>query len=377
MPTFPISDVERGKPLDVLDADAAIRSLLLQPVEAYSCDAPRLVRCDTRHAFASAAKEAFYGHHPLAIRPDDVWFCIMQGVANHVAQNIEALRSRIVGHEGKKTLVVTRPDFLLSQPNPWPEAFTAFSGQIADHVGALRDLVSMRFSTSTATEVAAFDVCLMDAFQGYFEYEMMAGCGIPEFTVLGTEADWQSIRTRLALLADYDLDWWIKALDPVLAHIAETVAGRIDTDFWRSFFRYQSGSGPAELTGWIVTLFPYLKEGRTDALIRNAYLSTWHERFRVADSRGKVWLDWGNVQGPSIGLIPGSLAGAPVRYVDMRDGAETSLRFVAGMFGVQQDQGSGTLAPVFGWAVVHDVPVSAPPRSNLLEVDITGKPRTP
>ena len=44
--------------------------------------------------------------------------------------------------------------------------------------------------------MAAFDVSLMDAFQGYFEYEMRAGCGIPEFTVLGTEADWQSIRSR-------------------------------------------------------------------------------------------------------------------------------------------------------------------------------------
>ena len=112
MPTFPISDVERGKPLDVLDADAAIRSLLLKPVEAYSCAAPRLVCCDTMHAFAKAAQDAFYLHHPLAIRPDDIWFCIMQGVANHVAQNTEALRSRIVDHDGKKTLVVTRTDFL-------------------------------------------------------------------------------------------------------------------------------------------------------------------------------------------------------------------------------------------------------------------------
>ena len=378
MPTFPISDVERGKPLDVLDADAAIRSLLLKPVEAYSCDAPRLVGCDTMHAFAKAAQDAFYLHHPLAIRPDDVWFCIMQGVANHVAQNTEALRSRIVDHDGKKTLTVTRTDFLLGRPNPWPEAFAAFSGQIADHVGPLRDLVSVRFSTSTPTDVAAFDVCLMDAFQGYFEYVVMAGCGIPEFSVLGTEADWQSIRARLPLLAEYDLGWWVEVLDPVLARIAETAAGHADTEFWRSFFRYQSGSGPAELTGWIVTLFPYLKEGRTDRLIRNACLSTWQERFRLADSRGKAWLDWDNVQGPGINRIPGSLASAPVRHVDMRDGAETALRFVAGMFGVQQDPESGTLAPAFGWAVVHDVSASPRPRSGLIDLDeITGAARSP
>ena len=363
MPTFPISDVQRGTPMRVLNADKAIRGLLLQPVEAYSCDASRLVRCDTRHAFASAAEEAFYRHHPLAIRPDDIWFCLMQGVASHLAQNTEALRSRIVGHDGKKKLIVERTDFLLGQPNPWPEAFAAFSTQIADNAGPLRDLVSMRFSTSTPTEVAAFDVCLMDAFQGYFEYELREGCGIPEFTVLGTEADWQSIRSRLALLADLGLGGWAAALDPVLARIAETAAGRADTEFWRSFFRYQSGSGPAELTGWIVTLFPYLKQGwNRDDLAPNTWLSTWHERFRIADSRGKAWLDWNDdVQGPGIGLIPGSLASAPVRCVDMRDDAETPLRFVAGMFGVAQDAQSRTLAPAFGWAVVHDVPTPPPP----------------
>lgn len=371
MPTFPISDVARGEPLPPLDADASIRSLLLKPVEALSCEADRLVSCDTTHALAAAARNAFYLHHPLAIRPDDVWFCIMQGVAHHVGTNAEALRERIVSHAGKKTLTVERPDFFLGQPNPWPEAFAAFSTQIGENVGPLKQLVSVRFSTSTDTDVAAFDVCLMDAFQGYFEYVMMAGCGIPEFTVLGTEADWQSIRERIALLADYDLGWWVEALDPVLARIAETAAGRVDTDFWRSFFRYESGSGPAELTGWIVTLFPYLKTGRnTDGLARSTYLSTWREHFRIADSRGNARVDRNNIQGPAIDLIPGSLASAPVRFIDVRDDSEAALRFVAGMLGVRQDAGTGALAPAFGWAVVHDVPALPPPCPDLVDPDI-------
>ena len=362
MPTFQICDVERGKLLPPVDADAAIRSLLLKPAEALACEARRLVACDTTHAFAQAALEAFYGHHPLVIRPDDVWFCVMQGLAHHVGLNLEALRSRIVAHEGRTELVVERNDFLLGQPNPWPEAFAAFSRQIGSNVGALRDLVGMRFSTSTPTETAAFDVCLMDAFQGYFEYVMRVGCGIPEFTVLGTEADWRSIRTRIALLADYDLAWWVAALDPVLARIEETVAGRVDTEFWRSFFRYQSGSGPAELTGWVVTLFPYLQDARNDGpLVRNDYLSAWQARFETADARGKAPLDWRAAQGPGIGRIPGSLASAPVKLVDVRDGSATPLRFVAGMFGVEQDVETGALAAAFGWAVVHDVHVDPPP----------------
>jgi hypothetical protein len=354
--TFTVCDVDRGETRQALHPDAAIRALLAKPVEAYDCAATHLVSCDTMHALAKAARDAFYLHHPLVIRPDDVWFCVMQGLAQHIAQDPEGLRSSIVSHEGKATLVVDRPDFLLGQPNPWPEAFAAFSAQVGTHVGRLAPLVGTRFSTSTPTEVAAFDVSLMDAFQGYFDYVMMAGCGIPEFTVLGTEADWQTIRTRLALLDDLDLGWWIAALDPVLARIQQTVAGDVDTEFWRSFFRYQSGSGPAELTGWIVTLFPYLKpRGEDGTLVRNDFLRTWPERFRIADSRGKARLTPDEVQGPNISRVPGSLASAPVKFVDRRDGSETPLRFVAGMFGVDQDLATGALAPAFGWAVVHDV----------------------
>lgn len=365
MTTFTVCDVARGELMASMDVDAAVRSLLLKPVEAMSCDARRLVGCDTQHAFATAAKHAFYKHLPLVVRPDDVWFCIMQGVANHIGQNTEALRDRIVAHEGKKTLLVTRPDFFLGQPNPWPEAFASFSAQIGEHVGALRELVSVRFSTSTPTEVAAFDVCLMDAFQGYFDYVMMAGCGIPEFTVLGTPDDWQAIRDKLALLDDLGLGWWIAALDPILARIRETVGGHVDKEFWRSFFRYQSGSGPAELTGWIVTLFPYLKAtGGASGMARNDFLLTWPERFRIADARGKTRLAPGDVQGPNISRVPGSLASAPVKFVDRRDDTETPLRFVAGMFGVDQDAATGALAPAFGWAVVHDVAPATPAASD-------------
>lgn len=44
-----------------------------------------------------------------------------------------------------------------------------------------------------------------------------------------------------------------------------------------------------------------------------------------------------------MGSIPSSLASAPVRVVDRRDGAAHNLRFVAGLFGTTQDQVTGAL----------------------------------
>src|SRR5262245_50098499 len=224
MRTFTVSTVARGELFEALDVRASVASLLAKPVEAMQCAASCLVSCDTSHAFVKAAHDAFYEHHPLVIRPDDVWFCIAQGFAAHVNRNAESLRSRFVKHEGKEKLVVVRPDFFLGQSNPWPEVFDAFSVQVGEHVGKLKDLISARFSTTTPVEAAAFDVCVMDTFQGYFEYEMMAGCGIPEITLLGTPEDWRSMIPRVRHLSEYGLDAWSAVLVPVLEKIAETAA---------------------------------------------------------------------------------------------------------------------------------------------------------
>ncbi len=357
MTTIVVSEVSRGEAYESLNIDASIASLVKKKLEAAVCDARRLVSCDTQHAFVKAAHDSFYDHHPLVIRPDDVWFCIAQGFAAHVNQNVEMLRERFVAHDGKKKLIVDRPDFLLGQSNPWPEVFQAFGDQIGAHVGKLQKLVSARFSTTTPIEAAAFDVCVMDVFQGYFDYEILAGCGIPEITVLGTPEDWASMIPRVRHLSEYGLEEWAAALVPVLEKIQKTAAGERDTGFWRSFFRYESGSGPAELTGWILTLFPYLiSEIETKRLAPNPYLSTWAQGWRHADTReeslGLNSLD--QAQGPGMWNIPGSLASAPVRLEDRMTEAEHTLRLVAGMFGVEQDVETLALSPAFGWAVVYD-----------------------
>src|SRR5262245_45245512 len=104
MTTISLSGAARGEPYSALDVGTSVRNLLAKPVEAMACPARRLVSCDTMHAFAKAAHDAFYFHHPLTIRPDDVWFCIAQGFAAHVNNNVEKLRSFFVMHAGKKKL---------------------------------------------------------------------------------------------------------------------------------------------------------------------------------------------------------------------------------------------------------------------------------
>ena len=115
----------------------------------------------------------------------------------------------------------------------------------------------------------------------------------------------------------------------------------------------RSGSGPSEMTGWIVVLFPYIKtfDKSGERLVPSPYLTRWERGLRIAEKR-TVWSF--EPEGPHLGAIPSSLASAPVRFVDVRDGVEHNLPFVAGLFGTTQDQATGALKPEFGWAVVHD-----------------------
>ena len=354
MQVFDLSAVPHGSMYKRFDADEAIRSRMTRRVEALDCATPQLISCNDTHAFAEAARRAFYDHHPLIIRPDDIWFCIAKGAATHVAENSEALRSRFVAHGGKKKLLVTREDFELGRRNPWPEVFGAFSEQIASEIPHLKDVIGLHFSTTTPIEAAAFNVCWMDAFQGYFEYELAAGCGIPQIILLGTAEDWTSMIPHVHHLAQYGMEEWCATLIPILQKIADTAAGNIDREFWLSFFRYLSASGPAELTGWIVTLFPYLiADWRTGALEPNKYLGAWRERLDRSRKRGQLDRSTES-EGPGIGAIPQSMASAPLLFTGIRDGRETALRLVAGMFGVAQDPASGALSASFGWSIVYD-----------------------
>ena len=343
------------KAMDRIDVRSSVQSLLQRKIEQMDVSDPGLVSCMDSHPFAKAAHDAFYGHFPLTISPDDVWFCLAQGFANHVNLNAETLRHRFVKHDGKQKLVVSRSDFELGKINPWPEVFSAFSDQVAGHVGKeLRDVVVSDFSTTTHFHRAATEVVMMDTFQGYFEYEFMAGCGIPSITLNGAPDDWRDIRRRAMHFAEYGLERWVTELAPILDRIEATSRGFHDRDFWNSMFRYQSGSGPSVMTGWLHVLFPYLKrDGDKGDLVRNHYVSTWLNDFNNGISEQKK--DRSYVpNGPWIGSIPSGLASAPVNVIAGRSMESHEMRFVAGMFGVSQDAVTKSLSPSFGWAIVYD-----------------------
>ena len=352
--TFAVSpDAKSKKPLEKVDYIGKLRTALRRPIEATWLPRNLLVACDEDHALLSAFRIAFYEHMPLRLSPDVIWITLARGFALHVTLHAEQLRHRFVSHRGKERLVVRRPDFLPGEDNPWPEVFEEFSGQLAERTAGLTSLVEADFSTTGPVERAVSHLMAMETFTSYFEYILMAGCGIPTITLTGTAEDWQKLREKAQRFADYGLKDWIAALDPILAHFELAKAGKSDAVLWQSMFRYNSGSGPAVLTGWANVLFPYLKDA-DEKLYPNPYLKDWKKRLEIDDRQN--WRQrFDDPQGTGLHAFPTCFTSVPLKV--LWGTKETDMRLVGGLMGVTQEEETLTVEPECGWAVVYEEPV--------------------
>ncbi len=351
--TFTVSpEVKPKRQLEKVDYVRELRIAFRRPIEATWLPTQPLVACDNTHALLTAFQLSFYDHMPLRLSPDVIWITLARGFALHVNKHAEELRRRFVSHVGKEKLIVERLDFFPGEDNPWSEAFEEFSDQIAERTEGLASLVQAGFSTTGPVERAVSHLMAMDTFKAYFEFEMRCGCGIPSITLTGTNEDWQILRRRAQQFADYGLEEWIEILDPVLAQFERAKGGNPDIEFWKSMFRFNSGSGPAVMTGWANVLFPYLKEG--NGLRKNPYLKDWQQRLAI-DDKQHFRERWDNPQGEGIGAVPACLTSVPI--IVYWGSRKTEMQFVGGLMGVTQDDETSCVAPECGWAVIYEEPV--------------------
>ncbi len=343
MITFAVSAVrpDEGR-LPVTTTQASLRQRTRRTYEASACNQTDVIRSNT-HGFIAAVHLAFKRHRPLVLSPDDVWLCLGQGFATHVNLHAEALRERLVRHDGKAIITVRRDDFVRDSPsNDWPAVFSELSEHIREHCGKKRDLVVSNFSTTGAVEQAASEVVLFDALQSYFEYRLVTLCGIPEITLLGTPEDWLSIQKRVEMFAEFELTDWTRALLPVLDQIVRTARGDVDRAFWQSFYKLNDASGGPYVTGWINLLFPYIETQESSSRLRqscrNGFMADWRKGMRTTIGGG-----------PTMEKFPTGLSSAPFMWNYL--GTIIPMEFIGGFVGVSQDAGTGAVRPAIGWGI--------------------------
>ena len=242
-----------------------------------------------------------------------------------------------VAHEGKKQLVIRVDDFIKGSPdNDWEQALGTFSDEIRKNVGdEIHGLLTPDFSTTGPVEKAASQVVLMNTFKEYFEFICCTSCGIPSITLEGTVEDWKKLREKTLSLSRFDFQWWTDAVKPILDEFVNASSGVVNKEFWQAIYKVSGGSGGPYITGWVVTLFPYV--GHSQEFMKpNRLLQSWGQ----SRAFGGITTD----------SFPSGSVCTPFMWQYFEE--EFDMYFYAGFLGVGQDKKTLALKPVIGWAVV-------------------------
>jgi hypothetical protein len=354
--TFAVDKVEVGKILLPNEKPkVSVEKLLGSPIEACDNYHADVVEQPGFHSLIAAAHLAYQYHFPLVLSPDVIWLTIAQGLANHVNNNAEELRSRLVPHQGKVTIQVRRDDFKKGSPeNPWAEVWPEFSAKIKEAIGSeMHGMIVADFSTSGPTERAASEVVLMDCVQSYFSYRFVTLCGIPDITLEGTVEDWERIHHRVERLEQYGLKWWTDDVLQITDEFIAAAKGQPNPTFWKAIYKQKNESGGPYTTGWLVRLLPYLKQQEYKLARkgddRSGYLTPWTTDLKNPLLGRPLIAKPKPFEGITNPCLPSSASQVPFVWEYLRK--EYDYHFLAGVLMIAQDKGNCSVRPRIGWAV--------------------------
>ena len=280
--------------------------------------------------------EAYADHRPIVLSPDIIWNVIAQGFCQHINNNPEALRDRIVYHErGKIELSVMTKEELHSPNVKWDELLNTFDNMIAERTkDNLADVMRANFSTTDKTARIVSQMTLMSSVKAFFDYSVSyLSCGIPNITIEGTTDDWQKVLNKTQQLRKYDLNWWVDDLVPILNEFINASKGNVNKVFWRNIVKKDRpekyvGGGcswdrPTELDGWFLKFMPYDKKGkRTPQKVTYNYKD-----------------------------MPSQVINVDFMYKNLETNTTTPMEMLCGFVGIEVDSTTNAMRPKLGWMV--------------------------
>ena len=293
------------------------------------------------HTIFEGLYQAYVNHCPIVLSPDVFWTLIIQAFTRYVLANSESLREKFVDFQGKKELKANNIEYETLESIPkevWKKDISFYIDKISDYVG--KDLVSLLkpdFSTTTPIISQVGQINIMSCMQNYFEYKLYyGGCGYPKITLEGTMEDYLRLKEKTLGLKKYGLNHWIDdEIVPILDKIIDTKKGNVDKEFWKKMYYNVEGS-----------------ISMSDTTQRVKSIKGWLLKFAPFDKHNKerVELDELDFKDPFFEL-PFDLLNAPLKTINVITGEKRDLVIRAGFIGMEQNEKTYEMKPVFGWYV--------------------------
>ena len=299
----------------------------------------------SKDVFYSSVVYSYADHRPIMITPDMIWLVISKGFAQYVNAHSEELRSKLVDHEGYKTLqFITTKSLKKMEESDWLTAIDSFSVQISRNTkDNIAETLQSDFSTTTANERIASQITLMKSMEKFFKYEVVRViCGIPYITLKGTPDDWRRVLEKTKKLAQYGLENWVAALEPILLQFVQATEGNPDREFWKGIVKKERvdvlTSASVRCSGSI--------EGTT------TILDGWILNFYVNDN-GDYYKEI-----PCTVDMPADQVRVKFKYKECTENGkvlmEKPLEFVSGFVGFDIDS-QGVIIPRIGWFIQDEI----------------------
>ena len=293
------------------------------------------------HTIFEGLYQAYVNHCPIVLSPDVFWTLIIQAFTRYVLANSESLREKFVDFQGKKELKANNIEYETLESIPkevWKKDISFYIDKISDYVGKdLINLLKPDFSTTTPIISQVGQINIMSCMQNYFEYKLYyGGCGYPKITLEGTMEDYLRLKEKTLGLKKYGLNHWIDdEIVPILDKIIDTKKGNVDKEFWKKMYYNVEGS-----------------ISMSDTTQRVKSIKGWLLKFAPFDKHNKkrVELDELGFKDPFFEL-PFDLLNAPLKTINVITGEKRDLVIRAGFIGMEQNEKTYEMKPVFGWYV--------------------------
>lgn len=212
--------------------------------------------------------EYAYNMHLIpVITPDDIYLQILAIIAKHVNKSpamVDYYRPYLADRadpNNKTVINIVRDYFDLNDIEMLKGVFDELMERIAEKSASSEILqrLASDFTTTTPIQRLTSQVSLAYMVKEFFAMQITMMCGWRGIDLEGTQADWESVASKLnifAKIAHPDFQSYLAGCQKSLQIIIRAFQGDVNVDEWRKIFSSRScGSGSIEYDGWFLNFF--------------------------------------------------------------------------------------------------------------------------